>query len=97
MLHKVGKELCKSCKFRSGYYAFRDFNRCEYALVTEKCRLDPPGTCSHYLKDENYDPNSEEEKREKRIEAMRIRRERMPKSKRPVGRPKKREEDIWPL
>ena len=87
--HEVNEELCRSCKNRAADGAFEIYH-CDYVLINGKCRLDPPGTCSHYIKDENYDPSKAEEKKEQGREVRRLYKlTHHKKSSRPVGRPKK--------
>ena len=90
--YKVCKELCERCRFRSEDYIF-SFYRCDYALATEKCRLDPPGICTHFIEDEKYDEKEVWRKREeRRIKLQKYKDEHKPEYTRPVGRPKKQRE-----
>lgn len=88
MIHKVSAELCVMCEYRTRESAFM-VHHCDYASITGKCRLDTQGTCSHYKKDENYDPNREKIKKAIARERQRkYKEEHKKKSIRPRGRPK---------
>ena len=88
--HKVNEELCAGCRYRAREGAFQIYH-CDYALIKRKCRLDPPGTCSHYERDENYDPAEAARRAEAAKKSRRIYREaHKPKASKPRGRPKVR-------
>ena len=92
-MRKVCEELCKKCAFRSQPYAFTIYH-CDYALIKEECRLDPPGICTHFVQDERYDEREEWAKREERRiklqkQKEKYREEHKDEYRRPVGRPKK--------
>lgn len=90
MLHKVSKKLCASCKYRARKDSFLVY-RCDYAGIEDKCRLDPPGMCSHYEVNENYIPDEEWNRLAYQREYNKKHSAKNKKSSRPVGRPKKGE------
>lgn len=89
-IHKVNTDLCAGCEYRTRESAFRIFH-CDYASIKGECRKDPPGTCSHYERDEHYDPLEVKRRAEAARESRRIyAEEHKTKSLRPRGRPRKR-------
>lgn len=87
--YKVGEELCRRCKYRASESTFY-IHKCDYAFVMEKCRLDAPGTCTHFVEDERYDEREYFLKlEEKKLKLAKYREEHKPIYTRPVGRPKK--------
>ncbi len=90
-IHKVNSELCAGCQYRARESAF-DVYHCDYASIKMKCRLDPPGKCTHYEKDKLYNPVEAKRKEEDKRERQRAyKKEHRVKSMRPVGRPRKGE------
>ena len=94
--YDVCEELCRRCTFRAQEGAFVIYH-CDYALATEKCRLDVPGTCTHFVEDERYDERAEWAKREERRIKLQKQKEKYREAhkdeyRRPVGRPKKERE-----
>ena len=92
MKRRKTEELCISCIYRAEKNIFAIY-RCDYALMNKKCRLDPSGFCTHYIRDENYD----EEKEKRMLERVKEQKRRYSEKKRvfslrPVGRPRKSEQ-----
>ena len=89
MTYEVNKKLCRSCIYRARKDAFEVYH-CEYALATGKCRLDPPGICTHFEQDKSYSSREVQRAREIKLAKLKkYRDEHKVKSTRPVGRPKK--------